>query len=157
MKIAVTYENGEIFQHFGHTEQFKLYEVSGGKLLHAQVVDTNGSGHGALAGLLAQFGVDTLICGGIGGGAQAALAEANIRLIGGVQGNADEAVQAFLNGTLAFDPNVHCTHHDHGEGHSCGSNGCGKSGSSAAYNDDIKGLCPDFRHRRFGQSRRYSR
>ena len=79
----------------------------------------------ALAGLLAQLGVDTLICGGIGGGAQAALAEANIRLIGGVQGNADEAVQAFLNGTLAFDPNVHCTHHDHGEGHSCGSHGCG--------------------------------
>ena len=94
-------------------------------LLHTQVVDTNGSGHGELAGLLAQLGVDTLICGGIGGGAQAALAEANIRLIGGVQGNADEAVQAFLNGTLAFDPNVHCTHHDHGEGHSCGSHGCG--------------------------------
>ena len=125
MRIAVTYENGEVFQHFGHTEQFKLYEVSGGKLLHTQVVDTNGSGHGALAGLLAQLGVDTLICGGIGGGAQAALAEANIRLIGGVQGNADEAVQAFQNGTLAFDPNVHCTHHDHGEGHSCGSHGCG--------------------------------
>lgn len=125
MKIAVTYENGEVFQHFGHTEQFKLYEVSGGKLLQTQVVDTNGSGHGALAGLLAQLGVDTLICGGIGGGAQAALAEANIRLIGGVQGNADEAVQAFLNGTLAFDPNVHCTHHDHGEGNSCGSHGCG--------------------------------
>ena len=125
MKIAVTYENGDVFQHFGHTEQFKLYEVSGGKLLHAQVVDTNGSGHGALAGLLAQLGVDTLICGGIGGGAQAALAEANIRLIGGVQGNADEAVQAFLNGTLAFDPNVHCTYHDHGAGHSCGSHGCG--------------------------------
>ena len=72
MKIAVTYENGEVFQHFGHTEQFKLYEVSGGKLLQTQVVDTNGSGHGALAGLLAQLGVDTLICGGIGGGAQAA-------------------------------------------------------------------------------------
>ena len=128
MKIAVTYENGEVFQHFGHTEQFKLYEVSGGKLLQTQVVDTNGSGHGALAGLLAQLGVDTLICGGIGGGAQAALAEANIRLIGGVQGNADEAVQAFLNGTLAFDPNVHCTHHNqkHGDGgHTCGSHGCG--------------------------------
>ena len=78
MKIAVTYENGEVFQHFGHTEQFKLYEVSGGKLLQTQVVDTNGSGHGALAGLLAQLGVDTLICGGIGGGAQAALAAAGI-------------------------------------------------------------------------------
>ncbi len=127
MKIAVTYENGEVFQHFGHTEQFKLYEVSGGKVLSETVVDTNGSGHGALAGLLASLGVDTLICGGIGGGAQAALAEANIRLIGGVQGKADEAVQTFLDGTLQYDPNVHCTHHDHehGEGHSCGEHGCG--------------------------------
>ena len=125
MRIAVTYENGEIFQHFGHTEHFKFYEVEDGKVTTSQVVDTNGSGHGALAGLLAEHQVDVLICGGIGGGAQAALAEANIRLIGGVQGNADEAVQAFLNGTLAFDPNVHCTHHDHGEGHSCGSHGCG--------------------------------
>ena len=119
MKIAVTYENGEVFQHFGHTEQFKLYEVSGGKLLHTQVVDTNGSGHGALAGLLAQLGVDTLICGGIGGGAQAALAEANIRLIGGVQGNADEAVQAFLNGTC--ERHAQCP----GRGHCCRS-GCPK-------------------------------
>ena len=76
MKIAVTYENGQIFQHFGHTEQFKLYEVTDGKIVHAEIVDTNGSGHGALAGFLMQSGVDTLICGGIGGGAQAALAEA---------------------------------------------------------------------------------
>ena len=73
MKIAVTYENGQIFQHFGHTEQFKLYEAVDGKITHAKVVDTNGSGHGALAGFLMQNGVDTLICGGIGGGAQAAL------------------------------------------------------------------------------------
>ena len=52
MKIAVTYENGQIFQHFGHTEQFKLYETADGKVVHAEVVDTNGSGHGALAGFL---------------------------------------------------------------------------------------------------------
>ena len=94
MRSAVRYEGGEVFQHFGHTEQFKLYEVSGGKLLHTQVVDTNGSGHGALAGLLAQLGVDTLICGGIGGGAQSALTEAGIRFYGGVSGSADAAVQA---------------------------------------------------------------
>ena len=125
MKIAVTYENGQVFQHFGHCENFKIYNVEDGKVTDSQVVSAVGSGHGALAGFLKQRDVDTLICGGIGGGAQAALAEANIRLIGGVQGNADEAVQAFMNGTLAFDPNVHCTHHDHGEGHSCGSHGCG--------------------------------
>ena len=45
MKIAVTFENGEIFQHFGHTEQFKIYEVEDGKVVSAFVVDTNGSGH----------------------------------------------------------------------------------------------------------------
>ena len=129
MKIAVTYENGQIFQHFGHTEQFKLYEAADGKITHAEVVDTNGSGHGALAGFLMQHGVDTLICGGIGGGAQAALAEAGIKLYGGVSGDADAAVSALLSGNLGYDPNVHCDHHDHehGEaGHTCGDHGCGK-------------------------------
>ena len=113
MKIAVTYENGQIFQHFGHTEQFKLYETADGKIVHAEVVDTNGSGHGALAGFLMQNDVDTLICGGIGGGAQAALAEAGIKLYGGVSGDADAAVSALLSGNLGYDPNVHCDHHDH--------------------------------------------
>lgn len=69
MKIAVTYENGEIFQHFGHTEQFKVYEVENGEIVKAEVIDSNGSGHGALAGLLFESGIEVLICGGIGGGA----------------------------------------------------------------------------------------
>lgn len=125
MVIAVTYENGQIFQHFGHTEQFKLYEIADGKVIATEVVDTNGSGHGALAGLLQRQGVDALICGGIGGGAQMALAEAGIRLFGGVSGDADAAVNALLAGNLGYDPNVHCDHHDHEEGHSCGSHGCG--------------------------------
>ena len=128
MKIAVTYENGQIFQHFGHTEQFKLYVAADGKIIRSEVVDTNGSGHGALAGFLMQQGVDTLICGGIGGGAQAALAEAGIRLYGGVSGDADVAVNALLNGNLGYDPEVHCDHHDHehgDDGHSCGDHGCG--------------------------------
>ena len=117
MKIAVTYENGEIFQHFGHTETFKIYDIADGKVVSAEVVDTNGSGHGALAGFLVAHGVDTLICGGIGGGAQNALAQAGIRLFGGVSGNADEAVNALLAGNLSYDPDVQCNHHDHhGEG-----------------------------------------
>ena len=95
MKIAVTYENGKIFQHFGHTGQFKLYNVEGGAIVSSQVIDTNGSGHGALAGLLAAQKVEVLICGGIGGGAQAALAQAGIRLFGGVQGDADQAAADF--------------------------------------------------------------
>ena len=125
MRIAVTYENGQIFQHFGHTETFKIYDIADGKVVSAEVVDTNGSGHGALAGFLVAHGVDTLICGGIGGGAQNALAQAGIRLFGGVSGNADEAVNALLAGNLGYNPNVHCDHHDHEAGHSCGDHGCG--------------------------------
>ena len=126
MKIAVTYQNGEIFQHFGHTEQFKIYTVEDGKIISSEVVDTNGSGHGALAGLLSALGIDALICGGIGGGARMALAEAGIELYGGVCGSPDAAVDALLDGTLGFDPNVKCDHHDHhGEGHTCGDHGCG--------------------------------
>lgn len=126
MKIAVTYENGEIFQHFGHTESFKIYEVSDDKIISSEVVSTNGSGHGALAGLLGELAIDVLICGGIGGGAQMALKEANIKLYGGVSGDADEAVKAFLNGELEYNPAVKCNHHDHhGSGHTCGDHGCG--------------------------------
>lgn len=127
MKIAVTHENGEIFQHFGHTAQFKIYTVEDGKIVQTQIADTSGSGHGALAIFLQNAGIDTLICGGIGGGAQEALRNAGIKLCGGVSGKADEAVVALLNGTLGFDPNVHCAHHDHehGErGHTCGKKGC---------------------------------
>lgn len=127
MKIAVTFDNGEIFQHFGHTEQFKLYEVEDGHVVSSIVVDTNGSGHGALAGFLTEYGVDTLICGGIGGGAQNALASMGIRLYGGCSGSADEAVAALLAGSLDYNPDVHCDHHshEHGEGHTCGDHGCG--------------------------------
>lgn len=129
MKIAVTYEQGQIFQHFGHTEQFKIYEVEDGAVVSAEVVDTMGSGHGALAGFLQAQGVNTLICGGIGGGAQMALAQVGIALYGGVQGSADEAVAALLAGTLSFNPDVHCDHHDHAHGHgdhACGEHGCGQ-------------------------------
>ena len=126
MKIAVTYENGQVFQHFGHTEYFKVYEVADGKVISAEVVDTNGSGHGALAGVLADLGVDVLICGGIGGGAQVALAEAGIKLFGGVSGDADKAVEAYLAGNLAYNPNVQCNHHgEHHHGGTCGNHGCG--------------------------------
>ena len=125
MKIAVTYENGEIFGHFGHTKQFKVYETENGKILSSKVVDTNGSGHGALAGMLLSLGIDVLICGGIGLGAQMALAQAGIKLYGGVCGNADKAVEAFLANSLEYDPEAKCDHHDHGEGHTCGEHGCG--------------------------------
>lgn len=132
MRIAVTYDNGDIFQHFGHTEQFKVYDVDNGAIVASQTVDTNGSGHGALAGVLSALNADVLICGGIGGGAQMALAQAGIKLFGGVSGNADAAVAAFLNGKLDFNPDVRCNHHDHHheEDHVCGDHGCGSHSCS---------------------------
>lgn len=121
MKVAVTYENGEIFQHFGRTPQFKVYDVSDGKVNSSEVVDTNGTGHGALAGFLKDLGAEVLICGGMGGGAQMAMAEAGIRIYAGASGNADDAVKAFLDGTLPENGEATCDHHDHEhhEGHEC--------------------------------------
>ena len=124
MKIAIPYENGQVFQHFGHSAQFKLYTAEEGRIISAEVVSTDGQGHGALAGFLVRNGVNVLLCGGIGGGAQMALAQAGIRLCGGITGDADSAAAAYLAGTLVFDPNARCTHHDHEEGHSCGSHAC---------------------------------
>ena len=92
MKFAVTYDNGQIFQHFGHTEYMKLYTVENGEVVSSEVKSTNGSGHGALAGFLQANGVNVLICGGIGGGAQMALADAGIKLYGGCMGEADRAI-----------------------------------------------------------------
>lgn len=122
MKIAVTYENGNVFQHFGRTEYFKVYDIEENKVVKSEVISTNGNGHGALAGILLDNQVNILICGGIGGGAQSALSEAGITLYGGVSGDADSAVNAFLNEELNYDAQVQCSHHEHehGEcGHQC--------------------------------------
>lgn len=126
MKIAATYDNGNIFQHFGKTEFFKVYEVEDNKVIFSEVISSNGTGHGALAGLLAEQGISVLICGGIGGGAQSALAEAGIELCSGAQGDADTAVDAYLKGELV-STGVNCDHHHHEDGHSCGSHEDGHS------------------------------
>ena len=127
MIIAVPYEDGHVFGHFGHTKQFRLYTVEDGAVTAIALADTSGSGHGALSAFLAEHGVNILICGGIGGGAQDALANVGIRIYGGVSGDADRAVAMFLAGKLDYDPNARCDHHDHAhsESHTCGDHGCG--------------------------------
>ena len=127
MRIAVPYENGNVFQHFGHTEQFKLYDAEDGKIISSQIVNTNGSGHGALAGFLQAVKADALICGGCGTGAQMALREAGITFYPGVNGSADAAAEALASGQLKFDPNAHCDHHGHHHerhGGDCGHEHC---------------------------------
>ena len=119
MKIAVTYDNGNIFQHFGRTEFFNVYEIEDNKVVSSEVIGSNGVGHGALAGLLSGQSVDVLICGGIGGGAQAALQEAGVELCAGAEGDADQAVEAYLKGEL-ISTGANCDHHHHEDGHSCG-------------------------------------
>ncbi len=129
MKIAVTYEDGQIFQHFGHTQQFKVYDIQDNKVVSSRIVDTMGQGHGALAMFLMIEGVNVLICGGIGMGAQNALRSMNITLFGGVSGDADAAVEQYLNGSLEYDPNAQCSHHDHAcEEHDCSCDHQGCSG-----------------------------
>ena len=132
MRIAVTYELGDVFQHFGHTEEFKVYEVEEGKVISSKIISSDGSGHSALAALLNDKGIDVLICGGIGGGAQAALSERGIELCAGASGNADEAVEAYLRGELV-NTGANCDHH--GEGHSCGEHGCGGQECGSCHED----------------------
>ena len=141
MKIAVTYDNGNIFQHFGKTEFFKVYEIEDNKVISSEVIGSNGTGHGALAGLLADRDVDVLICGGIGGGAQAALEEAGVEMCAGAQGDADQAVEAYLKGELV-STGANCDHH-HEEGHSCGhheeGHTCGNCGGSCGARPALTG------------------
>ena len=127
MKIAVTYEDGHVFQHFGHTQFFKIYDVEGTQVIGSQLCGSGGAGHGALAGVLFHSGVNVLICGGLGAGAMNALTEAGIQVIAGASGDVDTAVAEFLAGRLV-STGSNCNHHHHDEGHSCGSHGCGSQG-----------------------------
>lgn len=138
MRVAVAYKNGEIFQHFGRTEQFKLYDVKDGKITEKGIVEAGELGHGALAGLLKRARADILICGGIGG-AQMALAEEGIQLYAGVEGSADEAVLALVEGNLEAANRATCSHH--GEGHSCGHGGNHRSGGCGSGGDHGSGGC----------------
>lgn len=129
MKIAVTCENKKVFQHFGHTPEFAVFEAEDGKIISEKVMQTGDSGHGALATLLSAEKVDVLICGGIGAGAINALARENIMVVGGAEGDVRQCAEDFANGRLKVRENFHCNHHshEHGEGHTCGSHGCGSN------------------------------
>ena len=127
MKIAVTYENGSVFQHFGKSEAFKVYDVQGNEIVSSEVISSNGQGHGALAEVLAAHAIDVLICGGIGQGARDALAAHGITVAAGAEGDTDEAVRAFLSGEFVASNESCAHHHEHHEEEGCG--GCHESGS----------------------------
>lgn len=138
MNIAITYENGNIFQHFGHTEMFKFYEICDGNVIKSEIISTEGAGHGALSGFLKEHNIDAVICGGIGGGARQALSSAGIEIFGGVSGNADKAAEAFAKGNLEYDTNASCTGHDHSKEGGChdnGKDGCHNGGCHSKGSD----------------------
>lgn len=122
MKIAIPYDNGQVFQHFGKSEHFKLYDISYEEVTSSEIVDTEGSGHAALADFLAEKGVNALICGGIGAGAVTALQNAKIQIMGGASGEADKQVEDFINGKVHFETSGSCATcasscgHHHGDG-----------------------------------------
>ena len=126
MKLAITYDNGQVFQHFGKTQQFKIYDIQEGKVGPSLVTGTGGQGHGALAGLLRALGISVLICGGIGPGAQEALKSLVITVIPGITGDVDQAAQDFVDGKLVPNTEALCNHHHDGPAHSCGDHGCGQ-------------------------------
>lgn len=119
MKIAVTCVNGEVFQHFGHCPSFLICDVENGKIVNSTMVDSSSSGCGALAGFLADLGVEVVICGGIGGGAKNHLAASGLQVLPGASGNALAQVESYIEGTLNYDPDSECDHHDHDDNHQC--------------------------------------
>jgi len=118
MKIAVTTQGDQIFQHFGQCQNFTVYAVENGVIVEKAMIDASRNGHAALAGFLKDAGVNILFCGGIGDGAKQMLASAGIELISGLQGNIEDAVNAYLAGDLT-DKGGSCSHEDHGQDHNC--------------------------------------
>lgn len=112
MKIAITYDNGYVFQHFGHTEKFQIFEIENNKIKETYLLDCNGVGHCALVNVLIEEGIDSLICGGVGGGAISALNKAKIKVFPGVHGEISQIIQLYLNNELCESYESNCDHHD---------------------------------------------
>jgi Uncharacterized conserved protein len=112
MKFAICYDNGQVFQHFGHTEQFKVYTAENKKIVSSEVIGTDGTGHEALAEFLKVRGISSLVCGGIGGGAVSALVAEGITIYGGNSGNVDEIAQKLVEGNLVPNATANCHHHE---------------------------------------------
>ena len=131
MRIAIPYYMGNIFQHFGHAPQFKIYEIENRQVLMEMIVEVEDKGHDSVSALLRSMDVRVVICGNIGEGAMQALQSAGIVFYGGVTGDADAAITALIQGGLKYDPNVKCT--AHAEGHACGDCGdCSDCGGDCA-------------------------
>lgn len=139
MRIAVPYDNGAIYAHFGKTESFQIFEAENHRVISTEMISAGALGHSALAGVLADANVDVVLCGGIGSGAESALWAENIEIYSGLTGDIGEAVEKFLRGELIpcgenvshgdkEEASCGCDCENDGEEDSCGcscGSGCG--------------------------------
>lgn len=120
MVIAVTYQDGMIFGHFGKSQEFKIYEIENGAVANSKVVDvSNIKGRDARTEYLKSLGSEVLICGGICEKAQAAVSACGIKIYAANSGSADEAVNKYLTGALTQVTGKVCDHHSEDNNHSC--------------------------------------
>ena len=120
MKIAITYdkETGNVFQHFGKTQFFKIYQIQDGKIVSSEVIDNGGNGHHELPPYLKALGIETLILGNRGQGAIDAIAASGLKEMPGITGNADNAAELFAKGELKPSFTAKCSHHgEHNNDH----------------------------------------
>ena len=104
MIIAVSYKDGEIFEHFGHAEMFAIYRTNeqNTEILEKTIVEVKETGHQAVADLMDANGVDVVIVGNIGAGARQALAEYGIVAFAGFCGDSDDAAELMMRGQLPY-------------------------------------------------------
>lgn len=126
MRIAVASENGSVFQHFGKSPEFTMYDVETELVQHKEIIPTNGASHGQIADFLVDNGADIVICGGMGSGAKTALRERRIEIVPGVKGEVDDIIVRYLSGEKIQSFEAECNHHSHNSEGGCGSDGgCG--------------------------------
>lgn len=123
MIVAVSFEEGEIFQHFGHTEFFKLFTIEKGIIKDSRIVSADGAGHSEIVDFLVKNKVDVLVCGGIGAKAVSFLSEAGIEVFAGNVGKVDDAITKFIKGELNKTDVSNCEEKAHGDSH-CGDGDC---------------------------------
>lgn len=120
MKIAIPYNEGNVFEHFGRTKSFKVYDLQNGVIENTVFINADGSGHSELISMLKSVDVELVLCGGIGGKAIQMFNNLGIDVYTGATGNTDDVLRGFMDGSLKLNNTSTCDHHhDDSEEHSC--------------------------------------
>jgi predicted Fe-Mo cluster-binding NifX family protein len=115
LKIAVASEGAMVTGHFGHCENFNIYESEGQTITKSTSVPNPGHRPGFLPNYLNDLSVNVIISGGMGGGAIEIFNEKGIEVVTGAVGDAAQAAMNYLNGTLKSTGSVCHEHQHHGE------------------------------------------